>query len=133
MKCNKTQSKWCINKHGSSKIIDTFEMYQPLGVSLCCLLDVACQHPPLIPGRRMQSDGCPCSLPDQNRHPVIIGSNPSRFLPRLSSSPLYLTDAHGIAPPEKADDEQWLMKRAKQAEGGGAVAGPFAGRVFPLR
>jgi hypothetical protein len=26
-KCNKTQSKWCINKHGASKIIDTFEMY----------------------------------------------------------------------------------------------------------
>jgi hypothetical protein len=23
-KCNKTQSKWCINKHGASKIIDTF-------------------------------------------------------------------------------------------------------------
>jgi hypothetical protein len=29
MKCNKTQSKWCINKHGISKIIDTFETYQP--------------------------------------------------------------------------------------------------------
>jgi hypothetical protein len=27
-KCNKTQSKWCVNKHGASKIIDTFEMYQ---------------------------------------------------------------------------------------------------------
>jgi hypothetical protein len=27
-KCNKTQSEWCINKHGASKIIDTFEMYQ---------------------------------------------------------------------------------------------------------
>jgi hypothetical protein len=27
-KCNKTQSKWCINKHGASKIIDTFEKYQ---------------------------------------------------------------------------------------------------------
>jgi hypothetical protein len=26
-KCNKTQSKWCINKHGTSKIIDTFETY----------------------------------------------------------------------------------------------------------
>jgi hypothetical protein len=26
-KCNKTQSKWCINKHGASKIIDLFEMY----------------------------------------------------------------------------------------------------------
>jgi hypothetical protein len=28
MKCNKTLSKWCKNKHGASKIIDTFEMYQ---------------------------------------------------------------------------------------------------------
>jgi hypothetical protein len=27
VKCNKTQSKWCINKHGASKIIDTFETY----------------------------------------------------------------------------------------------------------
>jgi hypothetical protein len=26
-KCNKTQNKWCINKHGASKIIDTFETY----------------------------------------------------------------------------------------------------------
>jgi hypothetical protein len=24
----KTQSKWCINKHGASKIIDMFETYQ---------------------------------------------------------------------------------------------------------
>jgi hypothetical protein len=29
MKCNKTQRKWCVNKHGASKIIDTFETYQP--------------------------------------------------------------------------------------------------------
>jgi hypothetical protein len=27
-KCNKTQSKWCNNKHGASKIIDTFETHQ---------------------------------------------------------------------------------------------------------
>jgi hypothetical protein len=27
-KCNKTQRKWCINKHGASQIIDTFETYQ---------------------------------------------------------------------------------------------------------
>jgi hypothetical protein len=33
-KCNKTQSKWCINKHGASKIIDTFEMYQSAGGSI---------------------------------------------------------------------------------------------------
>jgi hypothetical protein len=30
MKCNKTQSIWCINKHVASKIIDTFETYQTL-------------------------------------------------------------------------------------------------------
>jgi hypothetical protein len=28
MKCNETQSKWCKNKHGPSKIMDTLEMYQ---------------------------------------------------------------------------------------------------------
>jgi hypothetical protein len=27
-KCNKTIGKWCKNKHGASKIIDTFETYQ---------------------------------------------------------------------------------------------------------
>jgi hypothetical protein len=27
MKCNETLSKWCKNKHGASKIIDTFETY----------------------------------------------------------------------------------------------------------
>jgi hypothetical protein len=27
-KCNETVGKWCKNKHGASKIIDTFEMYQ---------------------------------------------------------------------------------------------------------
>jgi hypothetical protein len=28
-KCNETLRKWCKNKHGASKIMDTFEMYQP--------------------------------------------------------------------------------------------------------
>jgi hypothetical protein len=27
-KCNETQGKWYKNKHGASKIIDTFETYQ---------------------------------------------------------------------------------------------------------
>jgi hypothetical protein len=27
-KCNETKGKWCKNKHGASKIIDTFETYQ---------------------------------------------------------------------------------------------------------
>jgi hypothetical protein len=34
-KCDETLSKWCKNKHGASKIIDTFETYQSLfGVSM---------------------------------------------------------------------------------------------------
>jgi hypothetical protein len=28
MKCNETLNKWCKNKHGASKIIDTLETYQ---------------------------------------------------------------------------------------------------------
>jgi hypothetical protein len=42
MKCNKTLSKWCKNKHGASKIIDTLETYQKgldkiISVFLCNL------------------------------------------------------------------------------------------------
>jgi hypothetical protein len=33
MKCNETQGKWCKNKHGASKIIDTFETYQSPKIS----------------------------------------------------------------------------------------------------
>jgi hypothetical protein len=42
-KCKKTQSKWCINKHGASKIIDTFETYQCHGT----LLILSCPCPVL--------------------------------------------------------------------------------------
>jgi hypothetical protein len=44
-KCNKTQSKWCINKHGASKIIDTFETYQRGGRDSMCLLYSWCALP----------------------------------------------------------------------------------------
>jgi hypothetical protein len=43
MKCNKTQSKWCINKHGASKIIDAFETYH----SSPHLLEYDSQSPPV--------------------------------------------------------------------------------------
>jgi hypothetical protein len=34
-KCNETLNKWCKNKHGASKIIDTLETYQPaMGVKV---------------------------------------------------------------------------------------------------
>jgi hypothetical protein len=38
-KCNKTQSKWFINKHGASKIIDTFETYQTSDLCLFSSLE----------------------------------------------------------------------------------------------
>jgi hypothetical protein len=45
-KCNKTQSKWCKNKHVASKIIDTFETYQ----AACAARPGVprCSHPPLV-------------------------------------------------------------------------------------
>jgi hypothetical protein len=34
MKFNKTLNKWCKNKHGASKIMDTFETYQALSAGI---------------------------------------------------------------------------------------------------
>jgi hypothetical protein len=33
-KCNETIGKWCKNKHGASKIIDTFETYHTIHLLL---------------------------------------------------------------------------------------------------
>jgi hypothetical protein len=44
-KCSKTQTKWCINKHGASKIIDTFETYQRSSSS-CRVLPRLLRVPP---------------------------------------------------------------------------------------
>jgi hypothetical protein len=41
-KCNKTLSKWCKNKHGASKIIDTFETYQDRHTCNTYILNVNC-------------------------------------------------------------------------------------------
>jgi hypothetical protein len=54
MKCNETVGKWCKNKHGASKIIDTSKTYQdppvrrrPLSSSSPCMLDrVSPARPP---------------------------------------------------------------------------------------
>jgi hypothetical protein len=39
-KCNETLSKWCKNKHGASKIIDTLETYQRGGENFL----LGCRH-----------------------------------------------------------------------------------------
>jgi hypothetical protein len=33
-KCNETVGKWCKNKHGASKIIDTLDTYQATGTMI---------------------------------------------------------------------------------------------------
>jgi hypothetical protein len=47
-KCNETIGKWCKNKHGASKIIDTFETYQRANMKVegheKTLLDVVIIH-----------------------------------------------------------------------------------------
>jgi hypothetical protein len=40
-KCNETICKWCKNKHGASKIIDTFETYHK-GVKFRILIVSMC-------------------------------------------------------------------------------------------
>jgi hypothetical protein len=45
-KCNETQGKWCKNKHGASKIIDTFETYQAPDLSPTVL-----RHGRLVDGK----------------------------------------------------------------------------------
>jgi hypothetical protein len=38
-KCNETLSKWCKNKHGASKIVDTLETYH-----LCSAIEPSTKH-----------------------------------------------------------------------------------------
>jgi hypothetical protein len=44
MKCNKTLSKWCKNKHEASKIIYTFETYQRLNLGFLLREKCCCAH-----------------------------------------------------------------------------------------
>jgi hypothetical protein len=47
-KCNEILSKWCENKHGASKIIDTFETYQSLPPLPCKRAYLNPLHPALV-------------------------------------------------------------------------------------
>jgi hypothetical protein len=44
-KCNKTQSKWCINKHGASKIIDSLRRIRGQGTSIVAMLAATSVEP----------------------------------------------------------------------------------------
>jgi hypothetical protein len=42
-KCNETLNKWCKNKHGASKIMDTLEMYQAPTGKMCPSSGMRCR------------------------------------------------------------------------------------------
>jgi hypothetical protein len=52
-KCNETLSKWCKNKHGASKIIDTFETYHNASRTLSIIV----QHRQLVSVSRATTIG----------------------------------------------------------------------------
>jgi hypothetical protein len=72
-KCNETLGKWCKNKHGASKIIDTFETYQSYPSNLILQNCRETRHLPILttwhdkftldPGKK--------PLPDLDRLPAI--------------------------------------------------------------
>jgi hypothetical protein len=86
MKCNKTLGKWCKNKHGASKIMDTLETYHLLAAfshvlvqkmaSLCGLVQ---EGPTLIEARLISggSLGDPASEGAghgrQHPQPCVVG------------------------------------------------------------
>jgi hypothetical protein len=45
MKCNETLSKWCKNKHGASKIIDTLETYHAVLVKVTANMNLMLDAP----------------------------------------------------------------------------------------
>jgi hypothetical protein len=47
IKCNETLSKWCKNKHGASKIMDTLETYQSPCSRSSSLSSFPCAQPSL--------------------------------------------------------------------------------------
>jgi hypothetical protein len=72
---NKTQSKWCINKHGSSKIIDMFETYQgPGGWGRSCCRGLTCNGPGPDPAYCCMLR----SVTTRSRKPLLLGAQSSR-------------------------------------------------------
>jgi hypothetical protein len=60
-KCNETVGKWCKNKHGASKIIDTLEMYQ---------------RAPFIGEEGVAPMGGGCVPAPRRKSPSLHGGNP---------------------------------------------------------
>jgi hypothetical protein len=82
-KCNETIGKWCKNKHGASKIIDTFETYH------------FCRQPypqnPVKPVSHLPTP-LPLAFHDRSHHPAQHGVL-SALPPLLRARPEFATTA----------------------------------------
>jgi hypothetical protein len=110
-KCNKTQSKWCKNKHGASKIIDTFEMYHPC-------LDILCfiggSHPPRTKASLHREDHVPRCLRREigpQKHVMQYDEEKDKFVQR-SMADQQARDARAVEAQKK---EVAKAERAKKA------------------
>jgi hypothetical protein len=74
-KCNETLGKWCKNKHGASKIIDTLETYQPPGASVL----------------RRPSSGCGVARPTSTECAAVPVSRISPYRSQGRRARLWLT------------------------------------------
>jgi hypothetical protein len=83
-KCNETLSKWCENKDGASKIIDTFETYQP--------------PPPPLPTHKSQSYGKSAAMLSSTASPNKCRAKKVKVVP---------------PPVEKTPEEIKVEERAK--------------------
>jgi hypothetical protein len=86
-KCNETIGKWCKNKHGASKIIDTFETYQTpehqrnshaLPASACKICTCAC-----LPWPRHDRFPPSVDLDDLGEHPFCETLAEAELLPHM--------------------------------------------------
>jgi hypothetical protein len=87
-KCNETVGKWCKNKHGASKIIDTLETYQPFllllrlrhAQSTVTRLWSPPETPLLCRAPSTHHGGAKLSQPSQNGSPppIVVSSSGER-------------------------------------------------------
>jgi hypothetical protein len=78
-KCNEILGKWCKNKHGASKIMDTFEMYH---------------HP-----SEAEEEDSPLQQSAQGMHPSMADSYPEDIMSKAEE------EMAGMATEEAADKE----------------------------
>jgi hypothetical protein len=103
-KCNETVGKWCKNKHGASKIIDTLETYQ--GSQRAGHSPRTRIISPTLTGHHwlLEQD---CELTQPMYHCVLVFSNTASYLTKPLSWRLLLFQMIWLSPKTKTQDLFW--------------------------